>query len=140
MKEITKDYVCRCELSKIDEDLEIDERAEKNNKKFYREIVAKEKSRYANLEKTERKKLKKAYKRYYKERKEMFLWLPKEILKEVADRRVLIRGYASERVYKKIKEYCVELREIEESLQREADKIKFPPFEEMYEKLEKRMK
>ena len=68
MKEITKDYVCQYELSKIDEDLEIDERAEKYNKKFYREIVAKEKSRYADLEKTERKELKKAYKRYYKSR------------------------------------------------------------------------
>ncbi len=140
MKEITKDYVCQYELSKFDEDLKIDERAEKYNKKFYKEIVAKEKSRYADLEKTERKELKKAYKRYYKERKEMVSWLPKDNLKEVADRRVLIYGYVSERVYKKIKGYCEKLRKIEESFQREADKIKLPPFEEMYAKFEKRIK
>jgi hypothetical protein len=105
----TKEYCKKARLSHFDEDLKCDKRAEKFDEEFYKELSQKE--RKEDLNEVLRSVLKRVDKERYQKRLGVIRMLPQSIKSEVADARVLLLGYASEQVVKKLKGYCKELRD-----------------------------
>ena len=105
---LTKEYCKKARLSHFDEDLKCDKRAEKFDEEFYKELSQKE--RKEDLNEVLRPVLKRIDKERYQKGLGVIRMLPQSIKSEVADTRVLLLGYASEQVVKKLKGYCKELR------------------------------
>ena len=107
---LTKEY-CKgkkARLSHFDEDLKCDNRAEKFDEEFYKELSQKE--RKEDLNEVLRPVLNRIDKERYQKGLGIIRMLPQSIKSDVADARVLLLGYASEQVVKKLKGYCKELR------------------------------
>ncbi len=113
---LTKEWFWKKRLSCLDKIVSVHKEAERFDKAFYRQV---RNTCYKRFERNEligtggdfdKIFVKKMFKMRIKSMVKLVSYLPKNILNEVADIRVLALGYSSEKVKKMLDEYCQQLR------------------------------